>query len=175
MYSFEQIKHIILDIGVNSTKTQEVVEYLDMLEKSCLGFTQLAETTGAFSPPLSPAASPVDFASGTIIGFFLSIFLILFAVKNQSSLKYTTVTDILIFRMVYPMLTAVCIIPLIIGNTILRFSFACFGRIGFKEIFNNSSYAIEKDMEHNIMVHVGPYRQNEEYQHINNCDHDCDH
>jgi hypothetical protein len=77
--------------------------------------------------------------------------------------------------MVYPMITAVCIIPLIIGNTFLRICFACFGRIGFREIFDNTGYAIEKDIDHNIMVQIGPYRQNEEYQHINGCNHDCEH
>jgi hypothetical protein len=107
-------------------------------------------------------------------GMMFAIVLLLFAVKNTTNRRYTSVVDVLVFRMVYPLIASIFVLPLMFINMFLRLCFALTGRIGFKEILNNVCYCIEKDMDHNIIVHVGEPIVNSEYQPINshgNCSH----
>ena len=118
-------------------------------------------------------SSTTDFTM-LFTGMMCAMVLLLFAVKNTTNRRYTSVIDVLVFRMVYPMIASVFVLPLMMINVFLRVCFAITGRIGFKEILNNACYCIEKDMDHNITVHVGEPIVNSEYQPINSHS-DCSH
>ena len=119
--------------------------------------------------------------SSIIYGVVLAIFFMVFAVKNMSTRRYTTVSDVLVFRMIYPIISSVFVFPLMMINTFLRVCFALVGRISFKEILSNACYSIEKHIDHNISVYIGEPSINSEYQPINSehidhsgCSHDSD-